>query len=214
MSQPTIRNIVFDLGNVIIDLDIDRTWQSLQHYLGTGYLSRLEAAYPTGDIFIDFEIGKISETVFFETLQTVAAYPLSIRQLKEAWNAMLLGINPARFDMLLRLKQDYTVCLLSNTNETHLDFVDGYLRTVYGFDINHFEKHYFHHAFYSHKLHLRKPNVAIYAAMLEQAQLKATETLFIDDMPANTEGAKKAGLQTYLHTVGAEIVDVMADFSF
>ena len=125
-----IENIIFDLGNVIIDLDIDRTWQHLKHWLGHDYELKLKNIRPNDDIFIQFEIGAITEEIFFETLRSTSDTPLSIRQLKEAWNAMLIQIPVQRFDMLLRLKRQYNVFLLSNTNKTHVDWVDGYLNSA------------------------------------------------------------------------------------
>ncbi len=207
-----IKNIIFDLGNVLIDLDIDRTWQSMRHYFGDNLNERLKKLYPEGDLWIDYEVGKIDEQTFFDTLRKASDTPLSIRQLKEAWNAMLLTINPLRFDMLARLQQKYNLYILSNTNTTHVDFVDGYLRTTYGFSIQEFEQRYFAKVYYSHVINLRKPNVSIYEYVIKDAQLNPAETLFIDDIPANTEGGKKAGLQTLTHVVGAEIVEVLADF--
>jgi glucose-1-phosphatase len=125
---------------------------------------------------------------------------------------MLLQLPKHRLDMLSRLKEKYNVYLLSNTNKTHVDWVDGYLRTVHGFTIDDFDKHYFHKVYYSHLIHLRKPNVNCYAFVLQDAQLKPEETLFIDDNAENIMGAKKVGIQTYLHKIGDEIVDVLKDF--
>jgi glucose-1-phosphatase len=207
--NPQIKTIVFDLGNVIIDLDIERTWASLQHHLGDDFFEKIKRIYPNGDVFIDFEIGIISEKTFFQTLQSASEHPLSIRTLMEAWNAMLLTINPERFKMLARLKEKYTIFLLSNTNETHVNFVDGYLRTVYGFSIQEFETRYFHRSYYSHVINLRKPNVSIYDFVIQDAGINPYETLFIDDNLENIGGVIKAGWHGYLHTIGEEIVDVM-----
>ena len=210
--KQNVKNIIFDLGNVIIDLDLDRTWQQLKHWLGDDYEMALKRLRPNEDIFIQFEIGKITEQDFFETLRNTTETPLSIRHLKEAWNAMLLQIPPQRFEMLSRLKARYNVFLLSNTNETHYNWVDGYLRTVYNFTIQDFNTRYFHKPYYSHLIHLRKPNTNIYDYVLQDAGLKAEESLFIDDNSQNIEGAKKVGLQTYLHPIGAEIVDILKNF--
>ena len=207
-----VENIIFDLGNVIIDLDIERTWLHLKHWLGDDYELNLKNIRPDNDIFIQFEIGRISEEDFFETLRSLVAAPLSIRHLKEAWNAMLLQIPPQRFEMLSRLKEKYNVYLLSNTNKTHLDWVDGYLKTVYGFSIQDFGERFFHKSYYSHLIHLRKPNDNIYEFVLQDAGIKAENTLFIDDNAHNIEGAKRVGLQTILHPVGGEIVETMKIF--
>ena len=207
--NPHIKTLVFDLGNVIIDLDIDRTWLSLAHHLGDDFFEKIKKVYPDGDPFIDYEVGKISEKTFFEALQATAEHPLSIRTLMEAWNAMLLTINPERFTLLLRLKEKYNVFLLSNTNETHVNFVDGYLQTVHGFSIETFNTRYFHRVYYSHLIGLRKPNRTIYDFVIEDANIIPSETLFIDDNSSNIEGVIEAGWNGYLHPIGAEIVDVL-----
>jgi glucose-1-phosphatase len=210
--NPQIKTIVFDLGNVIIDLDIERTWASLKHYLGDNFHEELKKIYPNRDIFIDFEIGIISEKLFFDTLREASEQPLSIRTLKECWNAMLLTINPERFKMLSQLKKNYNVFLLSNTNETHVNFVDGYLQTVFGFSIKEFDARYFHRSYYSHIIHLRKPNLSIYDYVINDANINPAETLFIDDNEDNIKGVIKAGWHGYLHRIGDEIVDVMAEY--
>ena len=114
--------------------------------------------------------------------------------------------------MLSRLKEKYNVYLLSNTNKTHVDWVDGYLKTVYGFSIQDFDERFFHKSYYSHLIHLRKPNDNIYEFVLQNAGIRAEYTLFIDDNAHNIEGAKRIGLQTILHPVGDEIVEVMKSF--
>lgn len=207
-----VENIIFDLGNVIIDLDIERTWLHLKHWLGEDYELNLKSIRQDEDIFIQFEIGRISEEDFFETLRNLVEAPLSIRHLKEAWNAMLLQIPPQRFEMLSRLKEKYNVYLLSNTNKTHLDWVDGYLKTVYGFSIEDFDERFFHKSYYSHLINLRKPNDNIYEYVLQDVGIKAGNTLFIDDNAHNIEGAKRVGLQTILHPIGDEIVQTMKNF--
>jgi glucose-1-phosphatase len=209
LFNPEIKTIVFDLGNVIIDLEIERTWASLRHYLGDDFYEKIKEIYPTGDVFIDFEVGRISEKTFFETLQKASEQPVSIRLLMEAWNAMLLTINPVRFKMLTRLKEKYNVFLLSNTNETHVNFVDGYLQTIFGFSIKEFDARYFNRVYYSHLIHLRKPNISIYDYVINDAKILPSETLFIDDNEDNIKGVIKAGWHGYLHPIGKEISDVM-----
>ena len=212
IGDAPIKNLIFDLGNVIIDLDIDRTWQQFSHWLGDDYQQTLKKLDPNNDLFIQFEVGTISEEMFFKTLRDTVDAPLSIRHLKEAWNAMLLQLPAPRLAMLSRLKERYNVYLLSNTNATHLDWVDGYLRTVHGITIADFDQRYFHKTYYSHLIQLRKPNVNCYEYVLQDAGLNPAETLFIDDMPTNIEGAKKVGIYGYVHKIGDEIVEILKDF--
>ena len=207
--NPHIKTLVFDLGNVIIDLDIERTWSSLEHHLGSDFFETIKKVYPNGDLFIDYEVGRISEKTFFDALQSASEHPLSIRGLTEAWNAMLLTINPERFTMLTRLKEKYNVFLLSNTNQTHVNFVDGYLQTVHGFSIQEFDARYFHRVYYSHLIGLRKPNRNIYDFVIQDANILPSETLFIDDNSDNIKGVIEAGWNGYLHPIGEEIVGIM-----
>jgi glucose-1-phosphatase len=201
-----IKNLIFDLGNVIIDLDIPRTEAAFETILGENYkrsLQQLQGQH----IFEQYETGKVSEDTFISTLQQSTSQVVRREDIITAWNAMLLSIPPQRFDMLLQLKERYSVFLLSNTNKTHLDWVYKYLIETY--QITDFESTYFHKAYYSHLIHLRKPNVDIYEYVLRDANILASESVFIDDVAANIEGAKQAGLNTIHHEVGAEIVDVM-----
>lgn len=205
-----IKNIIFDFGNVLLDIDIPRTFDSLAHHLGEDYRQKLAKIYPKGNLFDDFEVGGIKEDFFLETLKSVADTPLSIRTLREAWNAMLLCIAPQRLEMLLRLRQNYRVFLLSNTNETHLEWVDGYLRQVFSFDIQYFNTTFFEKAYYSHEIGLRKPNANIYEFVMQDAQILPHETLFIDDNADNIVMAKQLGWQTILLPIRAEIVERLA----
>jgi FMN phosphatase YigB (HAD superfamily) len=204
-----IKNLIFDLGNVIIDLDMERTFAQLRHYLGTDYEAALKRVFDK-DVFIEYEIGQSSETEFLHQLRSVADIPVGIGQLRDAWNAMLLDIPLERLEMLERLKQKYQVFLLSNTNDSHLYYVHGYLKTIYG--IENFEERFFHRPYYSHLIGMRKPHQAIYDFVLKDAQLKPSETMFFDDMLVNIKAAQSVGIQAVLHPAGADIVQVLKNF--
>ncbi len=206
MKTEKIENVVFDFGNVLLDIDIPRTFDSLTHFLGEDFREKIQKIYPNGDIFDDFEVGLIDETTFLSTLRLTCNAPVSIKSLREAWNAMLLRIEPKRLDMLLDLRKNYRVFLLSNTNSTHLDWVDGYLRVVFGFDISVFNTRFFEKTFYSHEIGLRKPNRNIYNFVAQNANLNPATTIFYDDNAQNIEAAKAEGWQAILHPIGAEIV--------
>ena len=132
-----IKNLVFDLGNVIIDLDIDRTFVQLGHWMGDEYLKGV----PMG-VFESFEVGAISEEEFFGALRGATPHAVGVHRFRDAWNAMLLSIPFGRLEMLERLNERYRVFLLSNTNVTHLRWVHGYLDVVYG--VRDFESRFFH----------------------------------------------------------------------
>ncbi|MFM2266580.1 MAG: hypothetical protein RL757_20 [Bacteroidota bacterium] len=206
MKTEKIENVVFDFGNVLLDIDVPRTFDSFAHFLGEDFRKKINKIYPNGDIFDDFEVGLIDENTFFSTLRLTCDAPVSLKSLREAWNAMLLRIEPKRLDMLLDLRKNYRVFLLSNTNSAHLEWVDGYLRVVFGFDISVFNTRFFEKTFYSHEIGLRKPNRNIYDFVAENANLNPAHTVFYDDNAQNIEAAKAAGWQAILHPIGAEIV--------
>lgn len=202
MNFEGIKNIIFDLGNVIIDLDLAKTDIELEYVLGEDYVDRLNQIEKK-DIFNRFEMGLCDEREFVETLQSVANQKVSYRRIIDAWNAMLLRTPMHRLEMLENLKSTYQVFLLSNTNETHLAWVFDDLQKMYG--ITDFDTRYFHKPYYSHLINLRKPNIEIYQFVLDDAQLIANETLFIDDNYDNIVGAKQVGINTIHHQIGNEI---------
>ena len=205
-----IRNIVFDFGNVLLNLDMSATEKQMQALIGDAYgFSAAQNAYPV--FFEDYEVGKISETDFFAGLQNMQPErTLEKDNLKAAWNAMLLDLPADRLRMLERLRRKYRVFLLSNTNKTHIDFVMDYLKKAHG--VTSWDTRFFDKVYYSHLIKMRKPAPDIYNFVLRDANLKAPETLFIDDNAANIKTAANLGWQTVLHNDGRDIVEVMRNF--
>ncbi|MFZ4543977.1 MAG: HAD family hydrolase [Saprospiraceae bacterium] len=201
-----IKNIIFDLGNVIIDLDLDQTEVELKKIFGEDLSQKLTNA-GLDRIFIDYEMGLLGESDFLEKLQSIDSTAISKRRIIDAWNAMLLGTPYARLEMLKQLKNHFRVFLLSNTNATHLDWVYDDLDKTHG--VSDFEKQFFHNAYYSHLLKLRKPNLDIFEYVLQDAGIKASETLFIDDNADNIDAAAKVGIQTIHHRIGDEVIQVI-----
>lgn len=199
--MPPIHNFLFDLGNVLIDLDLARSDRMLRALLGERYTASFVANEQAG-VFERYELGQISEAEFLGHLRR---YGGTDGELIAAWNAMLIGLPAHRLVMLDELRtKGYGVYLLSNTNATHIDWVTAYLRRTYG--ITDFSKRYFDKAYYSHLIHRRKPNVATYEWVLQDAGIEAATTLFIDDNLANVEGARAAGLRAHHHGDGRDVV--------
>jgi putative hydrolase of the HAD superfamily len=107
---------------------------------------------------------------------------------------MLLDIPEERIELIQNLAKNYNVYLLSNTNEIHYQFIDEYVSQKFnGLSF----KSLFKHAYLSHKIHLRKPNQAIFNYVLQQSKLSPQETLFIDDTLEHINSAKQLGIQTH-----------------
>jgi glucose-1-phosphatase len=203
-----IKNIIFDLGNVLIDIDFPRSEQMLKNILGESLLEDLKKINRE-DIFLQYEKGNISEKEFVETLQSLGEN-IESQQIIDAWNAMLIGFKPARFEMLERLAKKYTLYVLSNTNQTHIDWVHEDLKKNH--HISEYEQRFFTKVYYSHEIHLRKPDVEIYEYVLQNANLNAAETLFIDDNYDNVQAAQSIGIQVIHHLLGNEIVDILKNY--
>jgi glucose-1-phosphatase len=204
-----IKNIIFDLGNVLLDIDIPATERALRHLFGENYQKAFEKCH-ADNIFNLYETGKMGEKAFFQHIRAASEQNISDAQIKKAWNAMLLDFNMERFEMLARLKKNYHLYLLSNTNTTHLVWFRHLLKAKY--DIPDFETRFFVKAYYSHKIKLRKPDAEIYDYVVKNAQISPAETLFIDDNADNIAAAQRAGWHTILHPIGAEVAMALKDY--
>ncbi|MFK8104472.1 MAG: HAD family hydrolase [Saprospiraceae bacterium] len=204
-----IKNIVFDLGNVLVDLDFAKSQGAFATLLGQN-LEMDTYNMETASLFKKFELGKVSSEEFLNQLRIATQQPVEDTHLVAAWNAMLLGIKAARFPMLRKLKTRYRLFVLSNTNEIHREWIFKHVATVHG--ITDFQTNYFEKIYCSDQLGLRKPERAIYDFVLQDAQLVAGETLLIDDKVENIDMAMIAGWQGRLHDPEMEIAELLKDF--
>ena len=190
-NYPEIETIIFDLGNVIIDLDIEATDDAFENLFGYDY-KEIKKELKEKGVFKKYEMGKISTSTF---LNEIGAYSDEVNhdEIKYAWNAMLLSIPDERFKILKDCAKNYRIFCLSNTNKLHVDFINKQLKSTKHIDnLNpYFEKVYF-----SHEIGMRKPNVDIFEKVISDNKLNPEKTLFIDDTKKHLEGAKSAGLQT------------------
>ncbi|MFT6167185.1 MAG: putative hydrolase of the HAD superfamily [Vicingaceae bacterium] len=185
-----IKNIIFDLGNVVIDLDTEATKQDFKFLYGPEYKSVM-ADLKERKIFKKYETGSISTQTF---LNELASYDenISLDEVKNAWNAMLLDIPEENYKILTKTKEKYRTFCLSNTNKLHIDFIYKQLKATKGLsNLNGF----FEKVYLSHEIGKRKPNEAIFKFVLESNNLKAEETLFIDDSKKHLLGAETLGIK-------------------
>lgn len=187
-----VKNLVFDLGGVILDLAVPET------ILGFSRLSGMPAdqvmeLFRRSEEFLAFERGDIGEGEFRDFVRQLYKISASDQQLDDCWNAMLLSIPTRKLELLTSLKKQYTTYLLSNTNTIHLDFINRMIipsmAGVVSLD------DYFHKTYYSHLMGKRKPEPEIFLQVLEENGLNAAETLFLDDNSDNVAGARAVGMQ-------------------
>jgi FMN phosphatase YigB (HAD superfamily) len=192
-----IKNIIFDYGNVIYQIDFNKVAEAWKQ-LGITNAHEFYGHRQQDDVFNALERGQISPEVFRSRIRELTNKPhLTDEQVDGAWNAIFVGIAEGNHELLAQLKDKYRTFLLSNINAIHFDFVHSYLKSEFGMDNNDdlFEKVY-----YSHLMGKRKPDAEIFEQVLQENNLNPAETLFIDDSPQHLETAKKLGMQTYLMT--------------
>lgn len=199
-----IENLIFDLGGVILTLDMPRAEQYFTD-LGVKDYNALFRSGNVSSFFKEYEVGAIADEEFLNALRNLSGLSLSDEQLITAWNAMLGYFPEERIALLNRLKNKYRLFLFSNTNALHLTTFRKMYRDAFGgstFD-DHFER-----AYYSHLLRMRKPDKASYAYIIKENQLDPSKTVFIDDSMINIEGARSAGLHGIHVKPGMSVLDI------
>ncbi len=185
------KNIIFDLGNVVIDIDLNITMERLKD-LGFKSNGNFLNKYKQSGVFSDFEEGKISGSQFVDQLKTDLNPGVSDNQVIDAWNALMLNYTEERIETILKLKETHKVFILSNTNSLHIEYCANRVPIVGSLDLL-FDKTY-----YSFEMNMSKPNANIFQTLLKDANIKAEETLFLDDSIVNVEVAEKLGIESWL----------------
>ncbi len=187
-----IKNIIFDLGGVILNIDYQKTNDAFIA-LGVTNFHELYSQFKGSLLFDNLETGHISTEDFLQEMHKHVPAEVTDQQIIDAWCAMLLDFPLQRLQLLQQLRQQYNLYLLSNTNAIHLDRFNQILMESRGIPSL---SEFFDKAYYSHLVGLRKPGTEIYEVVLQENGLKAGETVFIDDTLPNIEAAKKVGLHT------------------
>lgn len=202
-----IKNIIFDLGGVIINLDIEKTIAEFNKIAGVKFEDYYTQAKQS-ELFNLLDKGKISEENFFLKLKEEIKFSGTNEKLLYAWNSMLLDIPEKRLDVLVKAKQKYTTFLLSNTNETHIKVFERNLYLEHG--VKNFED-YFDKVYYSCRMNMRKPDKEIFEQVLKENNLVPEETVFIDDSIQHVKGAGDCGINSYLLPKNMEVGDLLKE---
>jgi len=187
-----IKNIVFDLGGVIMNLNVPRTILEFER-IGIKNIVNDTGHYYTDPIFYNFEIGKVSESDFIDRLSSISYLNPSKNEIKEAWNAMILDIPKERIEILVNFKKKYKIYLLSNTNSIHQKKFITEVNEKNNISFNEL----FQKAYYSHEIGFRKPNAEAFEFIIKDSEMNPSETLFVDDSIDNIKTAKIIGINTY-----------------
>ena len=192
-----IKNIIFDLGDVFVDLEHEKFNQQLD-FLGlenitsnlTGYNQLYEKGLVSTEDFKNYYKNVLKDGGFAE------------EQLVRSWVSILGDFPLHRLLFLENIPDHYRLFLLSNTNELHIDHVkDRFGSEFYNRFISCFEKIY-----YSFEINLRKPDAEPFQLIIKENQLTSSTTLFVDDSLENIEMADKLGIKTWHIVPGKEDV--------
>jgi glucose-1-phosphatase len=206
-SVTAIKNIIFDLGGVIINLDIQATIRSFNAISAVPF-EQIYTQREQSEIFDRFDKGLITDFEFFSELKKQIRHQGADEELLKAWNAMLLDVPQRRLDLLVRLKQRYRTFLLSNTNETHIAVIEKELYHKHG--VKNFGD-YFDDIYYSCRVGMRKPDKEIFGHLLNKHRLVPAETVFIDDSIQHVQSAGNCGIKAYLLPQNMEVEDLLAE---
>ena len=198
-----VKNIIFDLGGVIINLDNQRTEdafvalgaKNFREYFGHGFAA---------SFFKEYEIGRINDRQFIDSVRQLIGLSTSDQAIIDSWNALLLDFPAERIQLLKELRKTYRLFLFSNTNALHLAALQQIWHASFGEGSL---DQYFEKTYYSHLMGMRKPDQESFEFILKENELNGQETLFVDDAIVNVEGAEKAGLKGLFLRPGISLLD-------
>ncbi|GJM61553.1 HAD family phosphatase [Persicobacter diffluens] len=188
----TIRTIIFDLGAVLLNIDLKKAVAAFSELSGKSEEELSSRIYET-TLFNQHEIGAIDNDTFLAKLGEELGVVGQSQALAAAWDKVLLDFPQERIEMLKKLKPNHRLLLLSNTNELHVLSFNQQLARENGVPGGLPEL--LDGVYYSSRMGFRKPDPAIFKSVIQAEGLKPEETLFIDDNPANCTTARSLGFQ-------------------
>ena len=189
-----IKNLIFGYGGVFLLLDEEKTYQAFKD-LGLLFISPALAASNN-----DFQRGRISIPTFISNIQKELPRPATEEQIIDAWCAMLGRLPQERIELLKKLKKQYRLFLLSNTDDIHIDRVTRTTPEAVEF-LAQFERVY-----YSQNTGYRKPEIEIFQLVIDENNLTPSESLFVDDIKENAEAAGRVGMHYHWLDLSRETV--------
>ncbi len=192
-----IKNIIFDLGGVLVGLDSARCISAFRQ-IGCGGIAVYVEQHRTEDLFLDIELGRATTQDFCREVRSISHCDAADTQIIWAWNRLLTAVADEKKARLMQLRRHYRLFLLSNTNEMHWQKCrDELLPCVECGGADYFER-----VFLSYEMQKKKPDADIFCQALHDAGIAAAETLFIDDSADNCRTAAGLGMATLHETTG------------
>ena len=193
MKHEQVENIIFDLGGVIINLNIDQTFRKFSQLFNTEITTEAMSDREKYGFFHDYEVGKIGDEEFRSSIRKLTDTHVEDDAIDAAWNAMLQDIPEDRISWIYEATRNYNCVVLSNTNAIHVKYFEQFFNSVtpYGFPGDVFQKLY-----YSHEIGKRKPNKAAFEHVLQDSGFNPEQTVLFDDLRDNLAAASELGIRT------------------
>lgn len=198
--ERVIKNIVFDLGGVIMTLDPAEALHRFKA-LGLSDAERYLDSYTQSGIFGNLEEGKITAEDFRSKLSSLTGHELTFDECRHAWLGYRKDVPQRNLDLLKELRaKGYRLILLSNTNPFMMDWALSCEFDGKGSSLN----DYFDALYLSYRLGIMKPAPDFFRQVLDNENILPEETLFVDDGPRNVEAAGKLGFMTMCPDNGSD----------
>lgn len=189
-----IKNLIIDLGGVIVNLTRNRCIEAFEQLGVVNIRENIVNNCQHKDLFMQLELGQITRGQFYDGIRHLSERSLTNEQIDAAWIAMLGEVPSYKLDLLLDLKKRYNTYLLSNTNEIHWNWIADTAFAYQGKQATDF----FNRIYLSYELHMIKPNTDIFEHVLNDAGICSEETLFLDDSLPNCRTAEAMRIKAYL----------------
>jgi len=202
-----IRNIIFDLGGVLLNIDPKKTIEAFGQ-LGMEQLIGEKGLTYDHDVFYLMEQGKITQEEFRNGVRELLTGEVTDDQIDTAWTAMLLDFPKVRVELVQKLRNEFNIYLFSNTNAIHVLKYQDIFRKQHGFEVSSlFEKD-----FHSNEIGFRKPSSDSFQEIIRLSGINPEESLFVDDSLLNVEGAIACGLKGYWLEPGQKIEELFQKY--
>lgn len=198
--------IIFDMGGVLVDLDLEGCKTAFKTLLGFDEIDNLIDACHQKGIWGQLEEGVLSADEFRSIVLSGSRPGSSPDDVDRAMSHILVGIEPYKAEMLKYMSEKYDLYMLSNNNEICLPFAAEIFKDA-GIPLNVI----FLHLFLSYEMKALKPSEAFYRKVMTEIGLPAEDMLFIDDSQTNVDGALAAGLPAMYYEPGSDLAALLAD---
>ena len=205
-AQASIKNILFDLGGVILDIDVNAT---LQGFYELDFPKEL-LSYPHNmntDLFFRYETGKISTEAFRDELRKISGVDFSDGDFDRIWNKMIVRVPEERARLISKLKERYGIYMLSNTSPLHVPVYEQMYLEAAGSSVH----EVFDRVYYSFDIGWHKPDAGAWEYVVKDSGIVPQETLFLDDNIHNIKASQELGFQAIHIHERTSLVDLGFD---